>query len=159
MSFEETTKRLLTSENYDVAIEAVRLLREMPGVRPTEIQERMERVAWLTSVDMDLLKYEELGLSKEEFNHVVLGVRFTQRPDWRPIEGYVWGLAGVWEEHRLVAACTHFGKLKWARVHDRKKARRKLWGESKHWVMDLVRLLGEPYGSWLLKQFEQELTA
>ena len=159
MSLQERAKRLLSERDYEIAEEAVRLLQTMPGLRTPELQQRMEQAAWLHSVHLEDLEalVTELGFTRDEYMTVALDVRLSQRPEWEAIETHVLDLARALVEHRLIAACIHLARLKWSRVRDFKKARRKFWGEARHGMLILMKHFGRPHGPWLLRQYEEEM--
>jgi hypothetical protein len=57
----------------------------------------------------------------------------------------------------MVAVCLYLAQLKWTRVHDRKKARRKLWGDAKYMVLPYVKRFPEPYGPWMVERYTEEM--
>ena len=101
MLVEETARRLLSERDYEIAAEAVRLLRELPAIRTPEIQAEVENAAWMNAVDLmelEAMKPEDLGLTPDEYDAMFISVKLTQRLGRRPIEGYVLHADAVAEE-------------------------------------------------------------
>jgi len=154
-------KKLSNSEDHWVAAYAVATLQRMPGIREVETQHAMECVAWLHCVDLDdLHSAEQLGLPSDyDFKNVFVGVKLVQRQDWQEVNHYLLRLYEALDWHKVVGVCVHLAKLRQARLTDKKKRRRQLWGETKYqWLPWISRLLSQPYGGWLTDQLENELS-
>jgi hypothetical protein len=162
MSIREIAKRLLSPEDFEVAEDAVGFLKSMPGPWNVEDRELMEHLTWFLKVDgSDLmaLKGADLGIGEDAFASLVFGAMDARKSEFCSTERHLMGLMDERGLYRVAVSCHYLARLKWSRVHDRKKMRRKLWGEAKYCLLPFVDLLSEPHRTWLLNQYAVEMAA
>lgn len=158
----EAAKRLLSPEDFEVAEDTVSFLKGLLGPWPVETREIIEGIGWFLDAkraDLLDLSAEGLGLGESVFWGAVLGVAEARRPDLCSIEMHFLRLARGPAFYRVVVECHYLARLKWTRVHDRKKARRALWGKAKYSVVPYINKFADPHRDWLLEHYRVEMEA
>jgi hypothetical protein len=146
---EALARSALASDHLGVAVEAMAVLRAMPGLRqgPGD-QLFLESVAWLhMAVESGNLDRDQVGLAGVP-EHIRLGVQLLHRAEWMTDHWYARQIVGAPELVRIVFVCVALAERAVAGRGGDERRKRALVTRAEHWVIPIAEDLAAPWGPW-----------